>query len=230
MKYGNQNWILFFVKFPASGLVKTRLAEQLGEETATCLYKGFVTDILENLLNLKVNFDIFFAPSDAQQKFCLWLGNKYSYIPQTGDNLGEKMKNAFEHAFTNNCTRVIIIGSDSPDLPAEFFNRSFKALESHDAIVGPSGDGGYYLIGFSKDAFLSEAFESVAWSTPQVCEQTLNILKKHERDVYLLPQWYDVDTLDDLKTIVSRNVNTAFNKSKTFRYLTSSKFWSEVNV
>jgi glycosyltransferase A (GT-A) superfamily protein (DUF2064 family) len=86
-------------------------------------------------------------------------------------------------------------------------------------VIGPSSDGGYYLIGFSKAHFLPDIFDGISWSTEYVFQQTIDVLKGHSTDVHILPQWFDVDTPADLRELIERNRNTAFNKSKTFTYL-----------
>jgi len=226
----SENCILFFVKHPASGRVKSRLAEQIGQGAATDLYKSFVADILTTLHTLNVNFKIVFYPPDAEKKIQQWLGEGYSYIRQTGKDLGQRMKNAFLQAFSDGFDKVVLIGSDIPDLPAEYLELAFKALETNGVVVGPSSDGGYYLIGFAKEAFLPDVFEGITWSSADVFEQTLNILKKHKQRVYLLPQWHDVDTLTNLKSLVRRNRNTAFQKSATICYLKDSKLAGKFDV
>ncbi|MHC4085397.1 MAG: TIGR04282 family arsenosugar biosynthesis glycosyltransferase [Planctomycetota bacterium] len=225
-----ENCVLFFVKHPASGRVKTRLAEQIGRDVATDLYKSFVVDILTTLHSISVNFKIVFYPPDAEKKFQQWLGQEYSYVSQSGMDLGQRMKNAFLQAFNDGFDKVVLIGSDLPDLPAEYLELGFKALETNDVVLGPSSDGGYYLIGFAKEAFLPDVFEPITWSSADVLEQTLNILKKHEHRVYLLPQWHDVDTLTDLSSLVRRNKNTAFQKSATICYLKDGKLVDEFDV
>lgn len=214
-----ENCVLFFVKHPAASRVKTRLAEQIGQDVATDLYKSFVADILTTLHAISVNFKIVFYPPDAENKIQQWLGEEYSYSPQVGKDLGQRMKKAFLQAFSDGFDKVVLIGSDIPDLPADYLELGFKALETNDVVLGPSSDGGYYLIGFSKEAFLPDVFEGITWSSADVFEQTLNILKKHEQRVYLLPQWHDVDTWADLNELVERNKSTAFNQSNTLRLI-----------
>jgi rSAM/selenodomain-associated transferase 1 len=212
----DNNCVFIFVKYPAIGEVKTRLATELGTGVATELYRNFILDTLYTLKLLKIFFRICYYPSFAEGKLVEWLGKQYSYMPQLGVDLGERMKNAFLDGFDENLGRIVVIGSDSPDLPADFIREAFIALESHDVVVGPSSDGGYYLIGFSKNRFLHEAFENIGWGGKSVFEQTVDILRKCRRSLYLLPQWYDVDTAADLNDLVARNRDTVFNKSKTF--------------
>lgn len=230
MNRASENCVLFFVKHPAAGKVKTRLAQHVGQDVATDLYKSFVADILSTLRALSVIIKIVYYPSDAENQFQQWLGEEYSYIRQIGMDLGQRMKNAFLQAFSDGFDNVILIGSDIPDLPTEYLELAFKALDTNGAVVGPSSDGGYYLIGFAKEAFLPDVFEGITWSSADVFEQTLNILKQHEQRVYLLPQWHDVDTLTNLRSLVRRNRNTAFQKSATICYLKDGKLAGKFDV
>ncbi|MBW8039980.1 MAG: glycosyltransferase [Planctomycetes bacterium] len=219
MNRASENCVLFFVKHPAAGKVKTRLAQHVGQDVATDLYKSFVADILSTLRALSVNIRIVYYPSDAENQFQQWLGEEYSYIRQVGMDLGQRMKNAFLQAFSDGFDKVVLIGSDLPDLPAEYLELAFKALETNGVAVGPSSDGGYYLIGFAKEALLPDVFEGITWSSADVFEQTLKILKKHKQRVFMLPQWHDVDTWTDLSELVERNKYTAFNQSNTLRLI-----------
>jgi hypothetical protein len=219
MNTQSTNCILFFVKSPVAGKVKTRLAAEIGEDAALGLYKCFVEDLLSILENIDSEFRLCFHPTDAMSQMQQWLGDRHSYIPQKGNDLGEKMKNAFEVAFDEGFAKVVIIGSDIPDLPEEFLRQAFDRLDSFDAVIGPSSDGGYYLIGFSSDSFLTEAFDDIAWSTPKVCDQTRSKLKSHGLTVHLLPQWHDMDTREDLQDLIARTANGTFNSSKTFNLI-----------
>lgn len=230
MNGDNDNCVLFFVKYPTPGGVKTRLAQEIGSDQAVGLYKCFVEDVVTFLKSLNIHFKFYFYPADARKRFVSWLGQKYDYVPQVGADLGKRMQNAFNHAFEEDFSKVVVIGSDSPDLPENFLRQVFRELDTHDVVLGPANDGGYYLIAFTRKGFLPEAFENVAWSSEKVFEKTISILKKHRQRVCLLPQWYDVDTLRDVQSMISRNKDTAFNKSRTFCYLTTKKSWSSANV
>jgi rSAM/selenodomain-associated transferase 1 len=142
----NENCVLLFCKSPANGNVKTRLAEEIGLEHAAELYKCFVGDTIWSLKSLDVHFKICFWPADDEQSFIDWLGSELEYLPQDGDNLGDKMKNAFIQMFEESYSKTAIIGSDIPDLPGELISRAMDELDRHDAVIGPSSDGGYYLI------------------------------------------------------------------------------------
>jgi rSAM/selenodomain-associated transferase 1 len=222
--------IILFVKYPAPGQVKTRLASEVGPETAASLYRAFVTDILTTLSKAKTNFKVFFDPADAQTQFQQWLGEHLSYVPQKGRDLGEKMRNAFQHTFANGCTNALLVGSDSPDLPGDYLVEAATALNAGKIVIGPARDGGYYLIGFTKSNFLPAAFDSIAWGTHTVFEETLTVLEGRGREVHRLPEWHDVDTLADLKSLVSRNRHTDFRNSAILRYLAANRLWSTADV
>ncbi|MHC4570126.1 MAG: TIGR04282 family arsenosugar biosynthesis glycosyltransferase [Planctomycetota bacterium] len=215
MNTRSSNCILLFVKSPMAGKVKTRLAAEIGKQATAGLYKCFVEDLLSMIENVDSGLHVCFHPPEAMSQVQQWLGDQYSYRPQRGDDLGSRLKNAFADAFEDGFSKVVAIGSDSPDLPEKFLREAFDKLESHDAVIGPAGDGGYYLIGFSEDSFLEEAFDGIAWSTSAVCDQTRARLKAHGLNVHLLPLWHDVDTQSDLDRLVARNGNSPFRKSKT---------------
>ena len=219
MSAQDSNCIVMFVKSPTAGEVKTRLAAEIGEGATVGLYKCFVEDLISTVGTLDVGLRLCFHPPEAKSLFLQWLGEQHSYIAQTGDDLGERLKNAFVDAFEQGYSKVVAIGSDSPDLPASFLREAFEGLDSHDAVVGPSSDGGYYLIGFSADSFAPGAFDGIAWSTAAVCSQTQMRLNSRGLGVHLLPQWHDVDTRSDLDGLIARNDNTKFGLSGTFAFI-----------
>lgn len=207
--------ILLFTKCPVNRQVKTRLAAHIGQQAARRLYEVFVLDTLALLEAMNVPLRICFDPLGAEEQIKQWLGGKYSYVAQTGEDLGQRMKNAFVHSFEEGFNKVILIGSDIPDVPREYLSSALKALEAHDVVVGPSSDGGYYLIGFAKMSFLPVAFDDISWSTPAVCKQTTETLTRHKLNVFLLPEWHDLDTPSDLEMLIARNRDTAFAESRT---------------
>ncbi len=215
----NDKCILFFVKCPIEGQVKTRLSPDFGTAETLSLYKCFILDLLKTLEGLGINIQICYYPPIAGGKVAEWLGDKYSYLAQDGDSLGHRMKNAFEQAFQSGFKKVVLIGSDSPDLPFWFLQEAFFALEQNDAVLGPCEDGGYYLIGFSHKSFLADSFESIRWSSYNVFEATLNRLREYHRSVHVLPAWYDVDTFEDLKKLVDRNREDKTGAEKTMTFL-----------
>jgi uncharacterized protein len=200
-----QQCVLLFIKAPVKGRVKSRLAAAIGEEAALEIYKDFVTTVLETLKAGRYPFRIAVYPREALESVRHWLGHDLDYLPQTGKDLGERMKNALARVFSDGIERAVIIGSDIPDLPDEVIHEAFRSLESKDAVIGPALDGGYYLIGFNARTFLAEAFDGIPWSTRTVFSDTMQVLERSSWAVHQLPLWRDVDTLEDLNDLVTRN-------------------------
>lgn len=211
--------ILFFVKYPILGKVKSRLSVEFDENLVVILYKKFVEDLLSMLNRSKFPILICYHPTGSIENFQKWLGNTYKYIPQNGNDLGERLENCFQKGFNIGFERLIVIGSDSPDLPQTIINDSFQILDDYDSVIGPCEDGGYYLLGFTYQSFFPEVFHGINWSTSTVYEKTMKILKEKTLKNYVLPQLNDVDTIDDLKNLYLRNKDTKFKKSKTMKFL-----------
>ena len=230
MYNSNKDCVSVFVKCPIVGEVKTRLAKEAGHRVATDLYRNFIIDILGGLRGLDVGLRVFFDPPNALGALERLIGDQYFCVPQMGDDLGQRIKNAFSETFDEGIERVIVIGSDSPDLPIDFLEQAFVVLGEYDAVIGPAADGGYYLMGFTREGFCPEAFEGVDWNSGRVFQQTFNILKRYKRDVYRLPMWHDVDNMADLELLFERNKNTPFRYSQTIRCITSNIIESVYNA
>ena len=112
-----------------------------------------------------------------------------------------------------------MIGSDSPEISAGIVREAFDRLEDHDAVIGPAHDGGYYLLGFKRSRFVPEAFDAIAWSTPQVFRDTMEILRRSGRSCCVLEKLHDVDTLEDLSRFIKRNTDGALKHSQSMNYL-----------
>lgn len=165
---------------------------------------------------------ICFHPEDALSDLETILGERHRYLPQKGDDLGRRMEHCFGHAFSKGFQRVVGIGSDIPDLPAGIVEEAFASLKAIDSVIGPSLDGGYYLIGFQCGSFLPEAFREILWGTDTVLKQTMDILKRHKLATHLLPIWRDIDTVEDLKHFFEKNKDTALCP-RTIAYLQTTK-------
>lgn len=194
------NVLFIFVKYPDSGKVKTRLAKSTGPERAAALYADFVEEILKKLTGAR-NYDISLCISDKNDlsRFQNWLGAEREYTFQNGNDLGERMANCFQEAFAKNIDSAIIIGTDSPDLPPAYIDTAFHSLSHHDMVIGPAEDGGYYLIGFRKSGFNKTIFQNIRWSTATVYADTLTRTAGANLTLFQLPQWHDIDTIEDLK-------------------------------
>lgn len=208
-----------FVKAPESGAVKTRLAASLGEAPVLELYRAFVSDLMEMLKKGEYPLRIFFYPPNAEAEIGKWLGSACHLTPQKGDDLGERMINAFREAFTEGFQSAVLIGSDTPDLPCAFIDEAFLSLNDHEAVIGPSFDGGYYLIGFRRETFHASAFEAVPWSTAEVFRKTTEILSDKQCRVHILQKLRDIDTIHDLRIFYDEHKGRDFAESATIRYL-----------
>jgi len=191
--------LLFFVKYPEKGKVKSRLAAVIGDDSAAGVYKNLVAQMLSTVKEGSFPLYICFFPKNAQKPIKNWLGREYRYIPQNGKDLGERMRNGFIDGFAMGYKRVVLIGSDIPDLPMKSIEEAFKSLKEMDAVIGPAYDGGYYLIGFKDKTFSPQVFEGIAWETKNVFDETMKKLKRFRRTVHTLPYQRDIDTVEDLK-------------------------------
>jgi rSAM/selenodomain-associated transferase 1 len=216
----HENHILLFVKYPEKGKVKSRLAADFGEDVTVCLYRAFIEDVCAMLTNEECTVDVFYHPLDRKHEIMNILGSEHAYVPQWGGNLGDRMKNAFFYCFSRTqAENAILMGSDIPDLTGEILHEACAALGTHDAVIGPSLDGGYYLIGFNRHAFLPRVFDDIPWSTDTVFARTMQIFHSHRRNVHHLAPWRDIDKIDDLRDLIQRHKTTDFSRSKTISYL-----------
>jgi rSAM/selenodomain-associated transferase 1 len=193
----SENLLVIFLKAPRAGFVKTRIAKILGAENASIIYRALADDLLANLTPEKgFKILVMFWPPDGRKEIEQWLENKFKLQVQAKGNLGEKISGAFSEAFNKNYQNVILIGSDLPYLKNEDLQVAFNDLETTDLLLGPSSDGGYYLIGLKKPC--PPLFEDINWSTPQVLPQTLSRAKKAGFSFKLLPEKRDIDNYEDL--------------------------------
>jgi rSAM/selenodomain-associated transferase 1 len=215
LKKSKNDGILFFVKYPEIGQVKSRLSAQMDKT----VYKCFVEDILVMLKGLDYSLVICYYPKEKAVCVKRWIGGKYHYLPQHGENLGERMNNCFIQGFHQGFERLVVIGSDCPDLSNTIIKDAFQWLDTSDSVIGPCQDGGYYLLGFTKQRFSPTVFQGIPWSTSAVFAKTMDALKKSALQVAVLPEWQDVDTVDDIHDLYERNRETTFKTSKTMTVL-----------
>ncbi len=219
--------ILLFIKAPVKGKVKSRLAASLGEETAAEIYRNFVLDIADTAGETGYPLGICHFPARMDHSALPWTRTPSLFMPQEGRDLGERMENAFRRSFLLGFERVVLIGSDIPDLPSLVLREAIDALAGNDTVIGPASDGGYYLIGFNERTFLPDIFHGIAWSTGTVFQETLALLHNAGLTVYQTPRWHDVDTEEDLSALVERNRGEAFDNSRTMTYLRTSGLISD---
>jgi hypothetical protein len=189
----SDNLLIVFTRNPELGKVKTRLAKTVGAESALRIYKFLLNHTEQTIRQLDEDKAVFFSAQVRSDD--IWANNVYQKYLQIGDNLGEKMFNAFKNSFSLGYKKVIIIGSDLYDLKEKHIKESFQKLESNKYVVGPAKDGGYYLIGLTH--LNNRIFKNKAWGTETVFKDTMNDLVNES--VFLLEELNDIDTYEDMQ-------------------------------
>lgn len=189
--------LLMVAKRPAPGRTKTRLTPPLMPEQAAALYECFLWDTVELMRQVPgVQPAIAYLPAEERAYFET-LAPGFELIRQEGKSLGERLDNALNHFLDKGYRRAAIMNSDGPNLPVAFVTRAFQALAGDaDVVLGPSDDGGYYLIGLRRPA--PRLLREVRMSTPEVLADTLHLAAQEGLRVALLPSWYDVDDAQSL--------------------------------
>ena len=192
--------LLVFAKRPQPGAVKTRLTGAISDAEAAALADAFLRDALDAYAALPADVRLYLdAPPDAAPPDLAPDG--VTLHEQRGDGLGRRMLHAFVESFLGGYERVVVIGADHPTLPLDFVRLAFDELaEPLRIVLGPSDDGGYYLLGTNE--LRPALFEGMAFSHGAVFEETL-ARAQAEAAVTVLPPWYDVDTPADLRRLAS---------------------------
>lgn len=202
--------VVLMSRAPVAGRTKTRLESHLKAGECAELHQAFLKDINSKLLNLKKNYsrlDLYlsYTPADSSSLFAEIIAEEFIRIPQRGKNLGERMYHAAADAYQKSELPVIITGSDLPLLDIDIFTEALAGLKERDIVIGPSEDGGYYLIGMKKvEKFL---FDFENWGGASVLEQTIREASKHNLKSHFLPEVSDVDTFKELLDLRAKLMN-----------------------
>ncbi len=190
----DRNMLGIFLKYPAAGQVKTRLAAAIGPEKAAECYRSLAELVLAGTASSeRYRRILFITPEERILDFVRWMPDE-SFLPQRGTTLGERMVDAFEQLLLQG-ERAALIGTDAPDVSVDLAAAAFAALDENDLVLGPALDGGYYLIGMKRPhRFL---FEDIAWSTPSVLAATLGKAKALGLSCKLMQALGDIDTVED---------------------------------
>jgi rSAM/selenodomain-associated transferase 1 len=191
-----------FVKAPDAGAVKTRLAADIGAEQAAALYRRMGrTLVTECVAPGRHRTFAWFAPASRVAAVLEWLEHcgLDGLRCQSGGGLGVRLTTAFDHHFREGARRVVVIGSDCPEVGVSLVERAFRALERHDLVIGPAMDGGYYLVGLKAPA--PGLFQDIAWSTDAVYRQTLDHAARLGLSTAVLERLRDVDTVEDARAL-----------------------------
>jgi uncharacterized protein len=184
------------VRYPVAGKAKTRLAEEMGVQKALEFYEQCASHILQEMAHLpsRITKYVFYTGATSS-RIKDWVGTGYELRAQTSGDLGGRLADAFTQMFTDGMERAVIMASDVPDITSSLMATSVEALESADVVIGPSHDGGYYLIGMS--ALQVGVFDGIRWGSSHVLRQTMARVDKSGMASRLLPTLIDIDTTDD---------------------------------
>jgi rSAM/selenodomain-associated transferase 1 len=185
--------LIIFTRNPELGKCKTRLAATIGDESALEIYKYLLQHTAK--LSEKVKADKYVFYSESIKREDIWDATIFNKKLQQGNDLGERMENAFTELFELGYEKVIIIGSDLLDLSSDDVNEAFDFLNENDTVIGPAKDGGYYLLGMKN--MHSKVFKNKEWGTSTVLENTLSDLK--DSTISMLKELNDIDTFEDMK-------------------------------
>lgn len=187
------NALIIFTRNPELGKCKTRLANSIGDEEALKIYK----DLLQHTANVskKVNAKRFVFYSENIQQNDIWDNSYFKKKLQKGNDLGERMENAFQTLFSKGFKKVIIVGSDLLDLTENIIENAYLKLDVNDAVIGPAEDGGYYLLGMKTRS--KKVFKNKDWGTETVYKNTEKDF--FGKSLYVLETLNDIDYLEDLK-------------------------------
>lgn len=196
------NALIVFVKAPVPGKVKTRLQVPLSGVQAARLYAAFVRDAVTSArLCSEAAVSVAYEPHPEHPDLD-WLKDAPSWFPQAEGDLGSRLIAAFARAFRAGTSKVVVIGSDCPDLESEALRQAFARLDDSQAVLGPAEDGGYYLVGLR--APMPHLFLKMGWSGPEVLKHTIERLRLRGDSHSLLTVRRDVDTFEDLKSLFRR--------------------------
>ncbi len=186
--------LIIMASNPDKGRVKRKLAKEVGDEQALGVYQKLLIYTKEITKKLNCDKSVFY--SDRIDDNDLWDNMIYTKNLQSGDNRGERLTDAFTRAFAMGKDRVVVIGTDCIELESYMIKEAFAVLESNDVVMGPSSDGGYYMLGMKK--FLPMLLLEKDWNSDDLLMDTIIDLKKLDSKYYLLKTLNNIETSADL--------------------------------
>ena len=200
------NAIVIMAKAPKPNEVKTRLIPHLKPDMAALLYHNFLLDKIEQVKNIeKAKFFIAYMPDNSVNYFKK-IAPDFDLILQIGNDLGDRLIYVSNKLFNKGFKKVVILDSDTPNLPTEYIRQAIAGLKTSDMVIGPCEDGGYYLIGLK--APTPDIFKNIPWSTSKVTNITIKRAEAIGLKSFFLKYWYDVDTIDDLRRLKNNLENS----------------------
>lgn len=191
--------VAIMAKAPVPDEVKTRLTPPLKPEEASYIYQNFLLDKIEQVKSIEARRFISYTPETSEAFFRSIMPSGFFLISQAGADLGERLVNVSNGLFAQGAEKVVMLDSDTPNLPTDYIKEALSLLDDVDVVIGPCEDGGYYLIGIR--SFMPELFIGIPWSTSRVAELTIMKAQELGLTVSLLHGWYDVNTAIDLKRL-----------------------------
>ncbi len=195
----SMNAVVIMAKAPVPNEVKTRMIPPLEPEAAALLYQSFLLDKIEQVKNIEAHRYVAYTPQTSESFFRSIMPPGFSLISQVGADLGERLAGVSKRLFEEGAEKVVMLDSDTPNLPTDHIREALSRLDEVDVVLGPCEDGGYYLIGMR--SWVPELFSGILWSTSEVADMTVKKAKFLDLSVSLLDRWYDVDTVIDLERL-----------------------------
>ena len=192
-----QRALIIFARAPRRGTVKTRLAALLGDDEALRIYRDLGSRAVAATAGGEWKQVVAFTPDDAEAEVRSWLGGSIRYVKQGTGDLGDRLARCIRNSFADDAERVVVIGTDCPELTSRDIDSGFAALDEVDVVLGPATDGGYYLIGVHGDH--PSLFTDMAWSAPNTLDLTVQRAADAGLRVRLLSPRSDIDTVEDLR-------------------------------
>lgn len=199
--------LVVVAKAPRMGEVKTRLHSALSPGETTELYICFLRDTCSLMEAARaarpgISLVLCYTPVGEEEAFEAIERDGSLMLPQRGEELGARLRHCFEDLFAAGYESVVVMDADSPTLPSEHLVAAFDQIKSDRTVVlGPTADGGYYLVGMRR--LHPQLFERITWSTERVLAETCEQAREAGLEVILLPEWYDVDTPEELERLES---------------------------
>lgn len=200
-----ENAIILFLKLPSKGKVKTRLEKDLGPDLVLSLCRAFVNDILKVCASADADTVIAYSPDNEAESEYKTILSEYVSFRQRGSDLGDRMFNAFCDVYTMGYKKSVLTGSDIPAIRGAVLEDAFRKLDFSDVVIGPSGDGGYYLAGNTFKSNSDKYFKGMEWSTPDVYEKTRIRIEQAGYSMARLEMLNDIDDLSDLVKFYEEN-------------------------
>lgn len=198
--------IILLSKYPEEGKVKARLAESIGAERATQFYRICCDKCFKAVKRIGgIDKFLFINESKNKEKTRDWVGDEFKIKFKKGESLGDEMFNSFQTIFQKKYKKIVILGTDIPDLSTDIVIKAFVELEKKDIVIGPSKNGGYYLIGMNEP--LKDIFKNINWSSSEVLSQTIDIIKEMNLTYKLLEELMNIDYYQDLIDWSEQNKN-----------------------